>query len=83
MVWWKSKVVENNKDAIKYLQLALNTGLERLNQKVYLAQALKKNNQINKAKNLLIEVSNAIPDSLNLIEDLFEIEKANNLLQNL
>ena len=73
----------NNKDAIKYLQLALNTGLERLNQKVYLAQALKKNNQINKAKNLLIEVSNAIPDSLNLIEDLFEIEKANNLLQNL
>jgi len=73
----------NNQDAIKYLQLALNTGFKKLNQKVYLAQALKKNNQINEAKNLLIEVSNAIPDSSNLIEDLFEIEKANNLLQNL
>ena len=73
----------SNQKAIKYLELALETGDQRLNQKVYLAQALIKDDQINKAKEILFEVLNTQPDSLNFTEDLYEIHKANNLLENL
>ena len=40
----------NNQQAIKYLELAVETGKQKLNQKVYLAQALIKDDQIDKAK---------------------------------
>ena len=73
----------NNDDAIKYLQLALETGKATLNQKVYLAKALKKDNQIDKTKKLLLEVINSKPDSSNLIEEMDDIEEARQLLEDL
>ena len=72
----------NNNDAIKYLQIALQTGSKRLNQKVYLAKALIKNNQQQKAKILLLEVVSASPDSFHLVEELDEINDAHKLLNN-
>ena len=72
----------NNNDAIKYLQLALETGSKKLNQKVYLAKALIKNNQQQKAKKLLLEVISANPDSFYLVEELDEIIDAHKLLDN-
>jgi len=72
----------NNNDAIKYLQIALQTGSKRLNQKVYLAKALIKNNQQQKAKILLLEVVSANPDSFHLVEELDEINDAHKLLNN-
>jgi len=72
----------NNDKAIKYLKLALDTGKPTLNQKVYLAQALKRNKQNDLAKRLLFEVINSKPDSINLVEDLDEIEEARQLLAN-
>ena len=73
----------NNDEAIKYLQLALETGKATLNQKVYLAKALKKDNQIDKTKKLLLEVINSKPDSSNLIEEMDDIEEARQLLEDL
>ena len=73
----------NNQQAIKYLELAVETGKQKLNQKVYLAQALIKDDQIDKAKEILIEVSNSQPESSNFTEDTYEIHKATNLLEDL
>ena len=73
----------DNKEAIKFLKIAIQTGNERLNQKVYLAQALIKDKQINEAKKILFEVLNAKPDPLNLTEDLYEINKAEKILEHL
>ena len=73
----------NNQQAIKYLELAVETGKQKLNQKVYLAQALIKDDQIDKAKEILIEVSNSQPESSNFTEDTYEIHKATSLLEDL
>lgn len=73
----------DNKAAIKYLQLAVNTGKATFNQKVYLAQAIIKDGQINSAKNILTEVINSQPDSNYLIEDLNDIEEAHQILKDL
>ncbi len=71
----------DNDEAIKYLQMSLNTGKPTLNQKVYLAQALKKNRQRDKAKILLEEVINSNPDPTNLVEELDDIDEARQLLE--
>ena len=73
----------DNDDAIKYLQLALNTGKAEMNQKIYLAQALNKDGQEEKAKALLKEVINSTPNSANLVEELDDIEEARKLLEEL
>ena len=73
----------NNDEAIKYLQLALETGKATLNQKVYLAKALKKDNQIDKTKKLLLEVINSKLDSSKIIEEMDDIEEARQLLEDL
>ena len=73
----------NNDDAIKNLQFALQIGSKKLNQKNYLAQALIKDGQEKKARILLIEVANTSPNPKSLVEDQFEINKANNLLEHL
>ena len=71
----------DNDKAIKYLQLALENGAQTLNQKVYLAKALIKDGQHNKAKTLLKEVINSQPDSTKIIEDLNDIKEAQELLE--
>ena len=48
----------DNDDAIKYLQLSVNTGNAEMNQKNFLAQALSKDGQDKKARALLEEVLN-------------------------
>ena len=73
----------DNDEAIKFLQLAVNTGKAEMNQKNYLAQAVSKDGQHEKAKNLLTEVINTEPDSANLVEDLNDIEEARQLLKDL
>ena len=72
----------DNDEAIKYLQLALETGKKTLNQKVYLAKALKKDKQPLKAKKILMEVINTDPDPMNLVEELDDINDAFQLLEN-
>ena len=54
-----------------------------MNQKNYLAQAVSKDGQHEKAKILLTEVINTEPDSANLVEDLDDIEEARQLLKDL
>ena len=49
-------------------------------QKLYLARAYKKNKELKKAKILLAEVSNAIPEPNYLIEELTDINKAKNII---
>ena len=73
----------DNDEAIKFLQLAVNTGKAEMNQKNYLAQAVSKDGQHEKAKKLLTEVINTEPDSANLVEDLDDIEEARQLLKDL
>jgi TPR repeat protein len=73
----------DNDEAIKYLQLAVETGKAEMNQKNYLAQAVNKNGQHEKARKLLIEVINTEPDPKNLVEDLDDIKEAKQLLEDL
>ena len=73
----------DNDEAIKFLQLAVNTGKAEMNQKNYLAQAVSKDGQYEKAKILLTEVINTEPDPANLVEDLDDIEEARQLLKDL
>ena len=73
----------DNGEAIKFLQLAVNTGKAEMNQKNYLAQAVSKDGQHEKAKILLTEVINTEPDPANLVEDLDDIEEARQLLKDL
>ena len=72
----------DNNEAIHYLELASNTGKSTLKQKLYLARAYKKNKELKKAKILLAEVSNAIPEPNYLIDELTDINKAKNILEN-
>ena len=73
----------DNDKAIKYLQLAVETGKAEMNQKNYLAQAVNKNGQHEKARKLLTEVINTEPDPANLVEDLDDIKEAKQLLEDL
>ena len=73
----------DNDEAIKYLQLAIETGKAEMNQKNYLAQAINKDGQHEKAKKLLTEVINTEPDPANLVEDLDDIKEAKQLLEDL
>jgi hypothetical protein len=71
----------DNDNAIKYLQLALDTGESTVNQKVYMAQALKKNKQHEKKTKILQEVINSNPKPTHLGEELDYIEQAHQLLK--
>ena len=71
----------NNNDAIKFLKLAVQTGKPLLNQMNYLAQALHKDGQVDKAKGILMDVINSTPNHLNIIEDLNYIKQAEDLLK--
>ena len=73
----------DNDEAIKYLQLAIETGKAEMNQKNYLAQAINKSGQQKKAKKLLTEVINTDPEPANLVEDLDDINEAKQLLEDL
>ena len=73
----------HNDEAIKYLQLAVNTGKAEMNQKNYLAQAINKDGQHAIARKLLIEVIITEPDPANLVEELDAIEEAQQLLEDL
>ena len=73
----------DNDEAIKFLQLAVDTGMAEMNQKNYLAQAVSKDGQHEKAKKLLTDVINTEPDPANLVEDLDDIEEARQLLKDL
>ena len=72
----------DNDEAIKYLQMAIETGKAEMNQKNYLAQAINKAGQKEKAIKLLTEVINTEPDPATLVEDLDDIEEARQLLEN-
>ena len=73
----------DNDDAIKYLQLSLDTGNAEMNQKNFLAQALSKDGRDKKARALLEEVLNTEPSTTTLVEDLDDIEEARQLLEDL
>ena len=70
----------NNKEAIKYLKKATETGEETASQTVYLAQALFKNKEKGRAINLLNNLLKKEKSSDHLIEDLEQHQKAKNLL---
>ena len=72
----------DNDKAIQYLQLAHDSGKATLNQKNYLAKALYKDGEKDKAKILLNEVINTSPEPNNLVEELDDIEEAHQLLKN-
>ena len=73
----------DNDDAIKYLQLSVDTGNAEMNQKNFLAQALSKDGRDKKARALLEEVLNTEPSTTTLVEDLDDIEEARQLLEDL
>ena len=73
----------DNDEAIKYLLLAVETGKAEMNQKNYLAQAIHKNGQTQRARKLLSEVINTRPNPNNLVEELDDIEEARQLLKEL
>ena len=52
----------DNDQALKYLRLALDTGHATLNQKIYMAKALIKDKQLNKAEKYIIEIIISDPD---------------------
>jgi len=70
----------DNSDAIKYLTKALNIGEATSNQKVYLAQALYKDGQKNRAIDILKEVANMQPSTEETVRDWEQIELAEQLL---
>ena len=73
----------DNNEAIKYLQLAVETGKAEMNQKNYLAQAINKDGQVEKARKLLTEVINTEPNPANMVEDLDDIKEAKKILKDL
>ena len=70
---------DNNK-AITYLTKALTIGDAVPNQKVYLAQALYKDGQKNRAIDILREVANMQPSKEEIVRDWEQIELAKQLL---
>ena len=73
----------DNDDAIKYLQLSVDTGNAEMNQKNYLAQALSKDGQDKKARVLLEGVLNTKPSADTMVEDLDDIKEARQILEDL
>ena len=73
---WPSK-----KEAVKYLQLAVDTKQASLVQKTYLSHALYKTGSEERAIELLNEVINSKPSINDRIEDLNDINKAKELLE--
>ena len=73
----------DNDEAIKYLQLAVNTGVAELNQKNYLAKALNKAGKTDRAVELLNQVINAQIDPKNRVEDIDNIKEAQQILKKL
>ena len=73
---------ENTK-AIKYFKKAVETGSATPLQQVYLAKALIKENLMDEAKKVLINISKITPNSDNFIEDSTYIEEAKMLLMDL
>ena len=70
----------NNKEAIKYLKKATETGEETASQTVYLAQAFFKNKDKDRAINLLNNLLKKEKSPDRLIDDLEQHQKAKNLL---
>jgi TPR repeat protein len=70
----------NNKEAIKYLKKATETGEETASQTVYLAQAFFKNKNKERAINLLNNLLKKEKSPDRLIDDLEQHQKAKNLL---
>jgi TPR repeat protein len=70
----------NNKEAIKYLKKATETGEETASQTVYLAQAFFKNKEKDRAIDLLNNLLKKEKSSDRLIEDSEQHQKAKNLL---
>ena len=70
----------NNKEAIKYLKKATETGEETASQTVYLAQAFLKNKDKDRAINLLNNLLKKEKSPDRLIDDLEQHQKAKNLL---
>mgnify|MGYP002633647258 CR=1 FL=1 len=73
----------DNDDAIKFLTLAVETGNAELAQLNYLAQALHKDGQVEKAKEILDRVINTEPDFEDLVEELNYIQEAKDLLKDM
>lgn len=70
----------DNDDAIKYLTKALNIGEATSNQKVYLAQAMYKDGQNNRAIDMLKDVANMQSSAEGTVKDWEQIELAEQLL---
>ena len=70
----------DNDKAITYLTKALTIGEAVPNQKVYLAQALYKDGQKNRAIDILREVANMQPSKEEIVRDWEQIELAEQLL---
>ncbi len=73
----------DNKEAIKFLQLAVDKGKAELNQKNYLAKALNKDGKLKEAQILLNEVISTKINPKNAVEDLDRINEAKEILKNL
>ena len=71
----------NNKKAVDYLTKAYNTGQRTFSQTVYLARALKKTGEDNKAKKLLLDLLNQPLDDARVVEDRDQKYIAQNLLE--
>ena len=69
----------NNRDAIKYLQLALDTGDAEIAQMVYLSQALYKGKKKDEAISLLGKAMKTVPSKDNYASDWEWIKKARNI----
>ena len=69
----------NNKEAIKYLQLAYNTGNVEIAQMVYLSQALHKGKRKDEAIILIDKAMNIVPSNDNYASDWEWIKKAKNI----
>ena len=70
---------DNNK-AITYLTKALTIGEETPNQKVYLAQALYRDDQKKRAIKILKDVASITPSTSEIVRDWEQIELAEQLL---
>jgi tetratricopeptide (TPR) repeat protein len=71
----------NNKEAIKYLQLAHDTGNVEIAQIVYLSQALHKGKRKDEAIILIEKAMNVVPSNDNYASDWEWIKKAKNISQ--
>ncbi len=71
----------NNKKAVDYLSKAYNTGQRTFSQTVYLARALKKTGEADKAKQLLLDLLDQPLNDTRIVEDRDQKHIAQNLLE--